>query len=187
MILKNSSRFTVHSSRFLINPSNVTKLIIAILIILLIPACKIYRFSDASVDPNIKTFNMTQTINIATLQNPNAAPAFTEKLKDKFLRETRMVMISEEGDLQFSATITEYSVDPVSITNIETTSQNRLNISVKIDCVNKKDTKKSFSQTFRDGENFDANAQFSDVENGLINTIFDRLVQQVFNRTFGNW
>src|SRR3954464_9191277 len=105
----------------------------AILIISLLPSCKIYRFSDASVDPNWKTFTMGQTINIATLQNPNAAPAFTEKLKDKFLRETRMVMIRDEGDLQFSATITEYSIDPVAITNVETTSQNRLNISVKID------------------------------------------------------
>lgn len=169
------------------NSSRACKIIAAILLIILLPSCKIYRFSDASVDPNWKTFTMGQTLNIATLQNPNAAPAFTEKLKDKFLRETRMVMIREDGDLQFSATIIEYSVDPVSITNVETTSQNRLNISVKIDCVNKKDDKKSFSQTFRDGENFDANKQFSDVENGLINTIFDRLVQQAFNRTFGNW
>lgn len=167
--------------------SSIPKLIIALLIIFCMPACKIYRFSDASVDPNLKTFSMGQTINIATLQNPNAAPAFTEKLKDKFLRETRMVMLSESGDLEFSATITEYSVDPVSITNIETTSQNRLNVSVKIDCVNKKDAKKNFSQTFRDGENYDANTQFSQVENTLINTIFDRLVQQIFNRTFGNW
>jgi hypothetical protein len=151
------------------------------------PACKIYRFTDASVDPNWKTFSMTQTINIATLQNPNAAPAFTDKLKDRFLRDTRLTLIRESGDLEFSATITEYSIDPVSITNVETTAQNRLNISVKVDCVNHKDEKKSYSQTFRDGENFDANKQFSEVENVLLNTIFDRLVQQVFNRTFSNW
>jgi hypothetical protein len=150
-------------------------------------SCKIYRFTDAAVDPNLKTFNMSQTINIATLQNPNAAPAFTERLKDKFLRDTRMILLQENGDLEFSATITEYSIDPVSITNTETTAQNRLNISVKIDCVNRKDATKNFSQTFRDGENYDANRQFSDVENALLNTIFDRLVQQVFNRTFGNW
>ncbi len=160
---------------------------IALSLILTISSCKIYRFTDASVDPNWKTFAMAQTINIATLQNPNAAPTFTESIKNKFLRDTRLVLVRESGDLEFSATITEYNIDPVDITNTETTAQNRLNISVRIDCVNKRDNSKSFSQTFRDGENYDANKQFSEVENSLLNTIFDRLVQQVFNRTFGNW
>ncbi len=150
-------------------------------------SCKIYRFTDAAVDPNWKTFTMSQTLNVATLQNPNAAPNFTEKLKEKFLRETRLVLIRESGDLEFSAIITEYNVDPVAITNTETTAQNRLNISVKVDCVNKQDKTKSFSQIFRDGENYDASRQLSDVETGLVNTIYDRLVQQIFNRTFGNW
>lgn len=161
--------------------------VIILVLTLSISSCKIYRFTDASVDPNWKTFSMAQTINIATLQNPNAAPNFTESLKNKFLRDTRLVLNRENGDLEFSATITEYNIDPVSITNTETTAQNRLNISIKIDCINQKDNKKSFSQTFRDGENYDANKQFSDVENGLVNTIYDRLTQQIFNRTFGNW
>ena len=132
------------------------------------PSCKIYRFTDASVDPNWKTFGMSQTTNIATLQNPNAAPAFTEKIKEKFLRDTRLSLVR-------------------AITNTETTAQNRLNISIKVECINKRDNTKSFSQVFRDGENFDANRQFSETENTLLNTIFDRLVQQIFNRTFGNW
>lgn len=150
-------------------------------------SCKIYRFTDASVDPTWKTFSVAQTINIATLQNPNAAPAFTDKIKESFLRNTRLTLVREDGDLEFSTTITEYNVDPVAITNTETTAQNRLNISIKVDCVNKRNNSKSFTQVFRDGENYDANKQLSDVENGLINTIFDRLTQQIFNKTFGNW
>ncbi len=157
------------------------------MLVLAIGSCKIYRFTDASVDPNWKTFSVAQTTNIATLQNPNAAPTFTEKMKERFLRDTRLSLIRESGDLEFSVVITEYNIDPVAITNTETTAQNRLNISVKVDCVNKRDNSKSFSQSFRDGENYDANKQFSEVENALINTIFDRLVQQIFNRTFGNW
>jgi hypothetical protein len=166
---------------------NVLSVLFIIVLVFFISSCKIYRFSDASVDPNWKTFTLSQTINISTLQNPNAAPQFTEKLKEKFLRETRLALNRDGGDLEFSATISEYNIEPVSITNTETTAQNRLNISVKIDCINTRDNTKSFSQTFRDGENYDANRQFSDVENALINSIYDRLVQQIFNRTFGNW
>ncbi len=178
---------SISFSNFQIFKSTLFHYFIISILALSSSSCKIYRFTDASVDPNWKTFSMSQTINIATLQNPNSAPAFTEKIKEKFLRDTRLVMIRESGDLEFSATITEYNIDPVAITNTETTAQNRLNISVKVDCVNKRDNSKSFSQTFRDGENYDANRQFSDVENSLLNTIFDRLVQQIFNRTFGNW
>lgn len=164
-----------------------TKLLIVIFLCFISPSCKIYRFTDASVDPNWKTFTISQTINVATLQNPNAAPSFTEKLKDKFLRDTRLSLIRESGDLEFSATITEYNIDPVAITNTETTAQNRLNISIKVDCVNNKDKSKGFSQVFRDGENYDGSRQFSEVETALVNIIYDRLAQQIFNRTFGNW
>ncbi len=181
---KNSFKYS------LIQQSKITSLFyyfIISFIVLTTTGCKIYRFTDASVDPNWKTFTVLQTLNIATLQNPNAAPAFTEKLKDNYLRNTRLVLIRENGDLEFNATIIEYNIDPVSIINTETTAQNRLNISVKIDCINKKDKSKNFTQTFRDGENYDANTQFSVVETSLVNTIYDRLVQQIFNRTFGNW
>ena len=150
-------------------------------------SCKIYRFTDAAVDPNLKTFNITQTVNISTLQNPNAAPNFTEKLKDKFLSNTRLILTQTNGDLQFNATIVEYNIEPIAITNTETTTQNRLNISIKVECINTKDANKGFTQTFRDGENYDANVIFTSVENGLVNTVFDRLTQQIFNKTFGNW
>lgn len=161
--------------------------LLILILILSTASCKVYRFTDASVDPNWKTFSMNQTINVSTLQNPNAAPTFTEKMKDKFIRETRLALNRDNSDLEFSATIIEYNIDPVSISNTETTAQNRLNISVKVECINNADKTKSYTVTFRDGENYDANRQFIDVENDLVNTIYDRLVQQIFNRTFGNW
>lgn len=150
-------------------------------------SCKIYRFTDAAVDPNLKTFSVNPTVNISTLQNPNAAPVFTDKLKEKFLRETRIALNNDNGDIEFSATIMEYSVDPVTVTGTENLAQNRLNISVQIDYINKKDAKKNFKQVFRDGENYDANRQLIDVESSLSTIIFDRLIQQIFNKTFGNW
>jgi hypothetical protein len=165
---------------------SILKLILCC-IVMATSSCKIYRFTDAAVDPNWKTFTMAQTINRATLQNPNAAPTLTEAIKNKFLRDTRLVLIRENADIEFSATILEYNIEPVAITGVETTAQNRLNISIKVDCENKKDKTKSFSQTFRDGENYNANAQFSSEETALVNTIYERLVQQIFNRTFGNW
>lgn len=153
-----------------------------------IMSCKIYRFTDASVDPNLKTFSINPTDNIAMLQNPNAAANFTDKLKDKFSRETKLILTNDaNSDLEFTCTIIEYNVSPIAVTNTETLAQNRLNIGVKVVCVNRKDDKGSYTQSFRDGENYDANADLSSVENNLSNIIFDRLVQQIFNKSFSNW
>lgn len=150
-------------------------------------SCKIYRFTDASVDPNLKTFTINPTNNVATFQNANVAPTFTDKLKDKFIRETRLALVRADGDVEYTCTITEYNIEPVAITNTQTVAQNRLNISIKVECVNKKDDKKSYVQTYRDGENFAAQSNFSSIELDLNNTIFDRITQQIFNKSFSNW
>jgi Lipopolysaccharide-assembly len=157
------------------------------LIVLFSPSCKIYRFTDASVDPNLKTFTVLPTVNVSTLQNPVAASAFTDKLKDKFIRDTRLVLTRDNGDIEFVCTITEYNIEPVSVINSETLAQNRLNISVRVECLNRVDEKKNFTQNFRDGENFAATSQFAVVETELLTTIYDRLAQQIFNKAFSNW
>jgi len=186
MIWKNSIPFS-NESNLLIMRKSVINLFVFIAMSVVITSCKIYRFTDASVDPNLKTYSVNPTINIAVIQNPRAASLLTEKLKDKFTSETRMDLVQQNADADFSCTITDYSVSPVILSDANTTAQNRLNVSVKVDFVNKLDAKKNFSQTFSDGENFDANKQLNDVENSKINDIFDRIVQQIFNKTFGNW
>ena len=155
--------------------------------VLMVFSCKIYRFSDASVDPNLKTFTINPTNNIATFQNASAASAFTEKLKEKFIRETRMVLTRQDGDIEYSCTITEYNIEPIALTNTQTLAQNRLNINVRVECINHQDEKKSYNQNFRDGENFSAQVAFNSVEADLQNTIFDRITQQIFNKSFSNW
>ena len=166
---------------------NIIYIILFTILSIFVSSCKIYRFSDASVDPNLKTFTINPTSNVATFQNANAAALFTDKLKEKFIRETRMALIRQDGDIEYTCTIIEYNIEPIAITNTQTLAQNRLNISVKVECVNKQDDKKSYTQNFRDGENYSAQDNFSIIENNLINTIYDRIVQQIFNKSFSNW
>jgi hypothetical protein len=69
----------------------------------------------------------------------------------------------------------------------QTTSVNRLTITLQIEFDNKFDKEKSFKETFSNFADFDASANFATVENDLINRITDGLVQQVFNKAFINW
>lgn len=160
---------------------------LCLLAILLFQSCKLYKFTDASVNPNLKTISVNNIPNLAPIVVPSLSNTFTEGLKDKFLRETNLKLSNIGSDLEFSGSIVAYNIDPISITNIQTVAQNRLTISIKIECVNKIEPLKGFSQTFTDGENYDATENLNTIENRLIATITDRIIQNIFNKAFVNW
>ncbi|HZH68772.1 MAG TPA: LptE family protein [Chitinophagales bacterium] len=154
---------------------------------ILFSACKIYKFTDASIDPNIKSVNINTMQNLAAIQVPSISPLFVEKLQERFLRETNLKMVSDEGDIEFSGAIIDYHIDPVAITNVETVDQNRLTITVKIDFTNRIDPDKNFSSTFRESEIYEANMSSNQVDDEIASLVIDKLVQVIFNKAFVNW
>ncbi|MCO5232037.1 MAG: LPS assembly lipoprotein LptE [Chitinophagales bacterium] len=160
---------------------------VLIIIMNLLTACKIYKFTDASVNPNIKSVTIHNISNMAAIQIPSIAPLFVEKLQDKFLKESNLRMIQEGGDIEINGVIVDYYIDPIAITNTETVAQNRLTISVKIDFTNKIEPNKNFSTTFRELEVYAANLSSNDVDNNIAPLILDKLVQTIFNKAFVNW
>lgn len=161
--------------------------VVIIVVLLLCTACKIYKFTDASINPNVKTIMINQFTNTSPIQTSNMANVFEQKLINKFIRESKLTFVKENPDLEFSGNIVEYYIEPIAISGTETTQQNRLSIAIKVDFVNNVEKDKSFSQVFRDGENFDASKDISQVNDELLNIIFDRTVQNVFNKAFVSW
>lgn len=153
----------------------------------LLQACKVYKFTDASVNPNIKTIAVNNIPNLAPIVVPSLSNTVSEGLKDKFLRETNLKLSNIGADMEFNGTIIQYNIDPVSITNVATVAQNRLTISIKIECTNRIEPLKSFNQTFTDGENYDATKDLNTIENDLITQITERIIQNIFNKAFVNW
>lgn len=160
---------------------------IAILSCFLLSGCKIYRFTDASINPNIKTFFVANISNLAPIQVPSLAPDFIDKLQSKFLRESNLAITTENGDIEFEGAIVEYSIDPVSITQTETVAQNRLTIGIRIDFTNNVEPDKSFSTTFREQEVYEASISGSEVDTRIAPVVLDKLVQTIFNKAFVNW
>lgn len=149
--------------------------------------CKIYKFTDASVNPNIKSVTINTMPNMAAIQVPSIAPLLVEKLQTRFLRETNLRMVQEGGDIEISGVIVDYYIDPVAITNTETVAQNRLTISVKIDFTSKIEPEKNFSTTFRELEVYEASRSSNEVDDQIAPIILDKLVQVIFNKAFVNW
>ncbi len=150
-------------------------------------SCKIYKFSDTSVNPNIRSVSVENFPNLAPLQQPSLAPTITDKLKQRFLRETNLQVIQTDGDIQFTGSIIGYDISPVAVSGNETVAQNRLTIRVKVDCVNKIEPENSFNTTFTDGDNYDAADDLTNVEDVLIESITEKIVENIFNKAFVNW
>ena len=125
--------------------------------------------------------------NTASINSPLLSQTFTEKLKQKFISETNLSIVETEGDFDFSGEITNFVIAPVSAQSTDNAQLNRLTITVKVYLKSEKDSKSSFEQTFSNFQDFDANTNFSSVENTLVDEITDMLVQQVFNKAAINW
>jgi hypothetical protein len=164
-----------------------TGIILMLLVMTFVNGCKIYRFTDASVNPNIKTITITNFPNLAPIQVPSIAPEMVDKLQNKFIRETNLTLVPENGDIEIDGVIVEYLIDPVAITQTETVAQNRLTIGVRIDFKNRLEPDKNFSTTFRELEVYPADLTGSDVDNRIAPIVMDKLVQTIFNKAFVNW
>ena len=149
--------------------------------------CKMsMSFTGADIDENIKTTTIEIFENQAALTNPNFPRIMTEAMRDKFIRQTKLKLVNEGGDVNFKGAITGYSTMAVAVAT-ETASLTRLTITVSVDYTNKLDLTKNFTQSFTRFADFDATQNLSQVEDALMTEISNQLVQDIFNRAFLNW
>lgn len=166
---------------------NISVLIL-ILSATIIPACKVaYTFTGASIAADVKTFSVYYFPNRARLINPTLSTDFTEKLKEKLLRQTSLREQTENGDLVFEGQITEYEVRPMAIQKEDLAAQNRLTIGVKLKFTNNRDHEQDFDRTFTAFEDFSSSLSLNDVESSIVPEILDKLMDDIFNATIANW
>lgn len=155
---------------------------------LLFAGCKVkYTLSGQSIPPDAKTVSVGFFVNKAALAPPTFSQQFTEDLKTKFQRETRLQLVPSGGDLEFEGSVTGYSVSPQAVQGNETAALNRLTVSVSVTYVNNLDEDQNFTTSFSRFADFSASSSLSAVEGQLTPVISEQLIQDIFNRAFINW
>ena len=158
------------------------------LAIVIFTACKVgYSFTGASIAPNVKTFSVYDFPNRSRLVNPNLKQTFIDGLQDKLIRQTSLIQITENGDLEFSGQITEYDVKPMNIQQGDLAALNRLTISIKVKYVNNKEHTQDWEKSFSGFEDFESSQSLSNVEDGLVTEIVKKLTDDIFNASIANW
>ena len=150
-------------------------------------ACKIYSFTGANISADVKTFSVNYFPNRAKLINPTLSNDFTEKLKEKLMKQTSLKEENETGDLVFEGQITDYEVHPMAIQKEDLAAQNRLTITVRLKYTNNKDHDQDFDRTFSNYEDFSSSLSLNDVESSIVPEIIEKLMEDIFNATIANW
>jgi hypothetical protein len=169
--------------------SNVRKLLFFFISTLALSSCKVsYSFTGADVGE-------AETISIAVfesgaLEGPaNLGPIFTESMRDYFQRNTPLDPASSNGDLEFSGEVSSYQVKQVAqgANQLQNAELQRLEITVSVDFINNYDPDASFTRKFSSFQDFGADQNLQDVEDELIEVIFDQVITDIFNASVANW
>src|SRR4029453_15181151 len=94
---------------------NINKSFFLVCGLFMLTGCGVYSFTGASISPEIKSVSIAYFQNRATIIQPSLSQVFTEKMKDKFVSQTNLTLVTNYGDLQFDGQITDYTTQPIAI------------------------------------------------------------------------
>lgn len=155
--------------------------------LLCLNGCGIYSFTGANVNEDIKTISIQQFENTASIVVPNLVQTFSETLRDKFLTQTSLSLVKENGHVNISGRITDYTVTPINIQGNQTAGQNRLTITVFVKFENELNPEENWEQSFSNFTDFAAGGNLNALEQELIREINDKITQDIFSKAFANW
>lgn len=149
--------------------------------------CGLYSFTGGD-SGNAKSIQINYFNNNAALVEPNLSQAFTTKLQDFFNSQTNLPHVKTNGDLTYEGEIVRYTIVPMTATSNFTAAQNRLTIEINVRYINKLDEAKNFEKRFTHFYDYDANATLQgDLLDSAYQEIFERINQEIFNASIGNW
>lgn len=167
---------------------HINYLFICLSLVMLFSACKVqYKFTDAVIDPKVKTIKLEFIDNKAPYINPQLSPKLNDKLQQKITNQTKLTRVtSDDAHYIVSGSIVTYNgTQTVGISNRQA-STNRLTVTIKMRL------KKNLDNTQDDFEvsrsfDYSANLSFNTAEAQLLDEVVRNMVDEIFNRLFSNW
>jgi hypothetical protein len=150
-------------------------------------SCSVYNFTGTG-KIDAKTFQVNNFQNTAELVEPGIDHTFTIALEDLIQNQTNLNLTSSNGDLVYEGEITDYRKSPMTATADQRAAQNRLSIRIHVRFTNKKKEEDNFEKDFSFFYDYPANTQLvgSDL-NTALETIFERITQDIFNDSLAKW
>lgn len=160
-----------------------------ILLLACLVSCSIsYKFNGASIDYTlVKSISISDFPNMAPLIYPPLAQRFTDELKDKYIRQTRLQVLRENGTLDLEGEITGYTLTPQAVKEDAYASMTRLTITVRVRYANQTNPDEDFEQNFSAYREFSNTSTIDQVQDDLCAEIIKELVDLIYNTTVATW
>jgi hypothetical protein len=146
-----------------------------------------YSLKGFSISEDLKTFHVLDFRNTTPNAPATIQQTFSEQLKEKISRESRLTADNQNPDITFNGTITRFSVTAVAPEAGAITASNRLEIAVSITYENTREEKDRWTQSFSHFLDFPSDRNLLDVQDELIDQIFDQIIEDIFNKAFTDW
>jgi hypothetical protein len=147
-----------------------------------------YSFSGSSIDyTKVSSISIKDFPNMSPLVYSPLSQKFTEALKDKYTRQTKLRVLREGGDLDLEGEITNYALTPQAVKEDAYASQTRLTITVRVRYTNRTNPDEDFEQTFSAYQEFGNENTIDMVQDQLCELIISEIVDQIYNGTVANW
>jgi hypothetical protein len=158
-------------------------------VVVLATGCSIsYKLNGASIDySRIKTISIQDFPNQASLVYPPFSQKFTETLKDFYSRQTKLKVLTRDGDLHLEGEIVGYDLTPMATGDDGYASETKLTVTINVRFVNNVNPEENFEERFVSFRTFDATKMLDDVQNALIDEISKEIADVIFNKTVANW
>ncbi|MDT0559598.1 LptE family protein [Ichthyenterobacterium sp. W332] len=154
---------------------------------LVLLGCGAYSFTGVQ-NIDAETFQVNYFQNNAALIEPELDREFTLALQNLIQNQTNLSLVNSGGDLTYEGEITEYRISPTTATADSRAAQNRLSVSVNVRFFHKNDEEQDFEERFSFFYDFEGDTQLIGSERDTAwEEIFERLTQDIFNRSLANW
>ncbi|MCW5515173.1 LPS assembly lipoprotein LptE [Muriicola sp. Z0-33] len=158
---------------------------------LMLASCGIYNFTGGDVG-TAQTYQVNYFQNYASQSpgstfDPGLDREYTLSLQDLILNQTSLDLVTDNGDILYEGEIVEYRVSPMTATAEQRAAQNRLTIGINVRFFNRTKEDVDFEQRFSFFYDYDANSQLSSVRDEAHQVIFERINQDIFNRSLADW
>jgi hypothetical protein len=158
------------------------------LLALVLQACSFsYSFQGGKLN-----YDMVKTITIHDfpfrLPNyPQLPQEFGKALRDRYIEQTRLVPVPNNGDIEIEGEITGWDLQGSAVKEDAYASRTKLTITVRVKYTNNKEPNSDVDQSFSASQDFDATRSIDDVQDQLVRDIVADLIDQIYNATVGNW
>ncbi|MBQ8060192.1 MAG: LptE family protein [Prevotella sp.] len=155
----------------------------------LLSACSVsYKFNGASID-----YTKTKTIQIKDFPIRSAyvwgpmASIFNNELRDIFGKQTKLIQVKRNGDLQIEGEITQYQQRNKSVSADGYSAQTELSMTVNVRFTNTKKHDEDFERTFTATQSYESTQNLNSVQEELVTQMTQDICDQIFNATVANW